>query len=154
MASDDDKKITLALFTANCTIYAKEILGIEPSLADVKTQKLAEISVFDASSAVNSFTIGSTSLWPDRAMRATLMRRFEAEQASGLTETTLWYGTASIQLKVANAITLLNAIEIYACQCYDVTAKHKAAVNAMTETSQVESYNYKTGYPDKLNFTL
>ena len=48
MASDDDKKITLALFSANCTIYAKTILGMEPSLADVKAQKLAEISVYDA----------------------------------------------------------------------------------------------------------
>lgn len=154
MASDDDKKITLALFTANCTIYAKKILGMVPSLSDVKAQKLAEISVYDASSAVNSFTIGSTSLWLDRALRATLMRRFEAEKENGVTETTLWYESTALKLNVDTAITILNAIEIYACQCYDVTAKHKADVEALDSIDAIESYEYTKGYPSKLHFTL
>lgn len=154
MATDDDKKIELALFTANCTICAKNILGMEPTLSDVKEKKLVEISAYDASSAVNSFTIGSTSLWLDRAMRATLMRRFEAEKASGVTETTLWYGSTALKLSVATAITILNAIEIYACQCYDVTAKHKADVEALDSIDAIESYEYTKGYPSKLNFTL
>lgn len=154
MATDDDKKIKLALFTTNCIIYAKNILGIEPTLSDVKEKKLVEISAYDASSNVNSFTIGTTSLWLDRSMRATLMRRFEAEKSNNVTETTLWYGSTTLKLPVATAITILNAIEIYACQCYDVTASHKAAVEALNSIEAIEKYEYKTGYPDKLTFAV
>lgn len=154
MATDDDKKIELALFTANCTICAKNILGMEPALTDVKKKKLAEIGVYDASSEVNSFTIGNVSLWLGRDFRSTLMRRFEAEKANGVTDTTLWYGSDTLKLRVERAISILNAIEIYACQCYDVTASHKAAVEALNSIEAIEKYEYKTGYPDKLTFAV
>lgn len=153
MASDDDKKITLALFTANCTIYAKKILGMEPSLSDVKAQKLAEISVYDASDAVNSFTIDGKNIWLSKDTRLALRQRFAAEKVVGITSTTLWYGTYKFSLGVDKALDMLNAIEIYACKCYDITAAHKAAVQAMTDIKDILSYDFKVGYPDKLSFT-
>lgn len=154
MVSDDDKKITLALFAANCTIYAKEILGMEPSLSDVKAQKLAEISVYDASDAVNSFTIDGKNIWLSKDTRLALRQRFIAEQASGIKNTSLWYGAEQFNLSVSNALPMLNSIEIYACQCYDVTAKHNADVEALDSIDAIESYEYTKGYPSKLNFTL
>ena len=48
---------------------------------------------------------------------------------------------------------MLNAIEIYACKCYDITAAHKAAVQAMTDFKDILSYDFKVGYPEKLSFT-
>lgn len=153
MASDDDKKITLALFSANCTIYAKTILGMVPSLSDVKAQKLAEISVYDASDAVNSFTIDGKNIWLSKDTRLALRQRFAAEKVVGITSTTLWYGTYKFSLGVDKALDMLNAIEIYACKCYDITAAHKAAVQAMTDIKDILSYDFKVGYPDKLSFT-
>lgn len=153
MASDDDKKITLALFTANCTIYVKKILGMVPSLSDVKAQKLAEISVFDASDAVNSFIIDGKNIWLSKDTRLALRQRFAAEKVVGITSTTLWYGTYKFSLGVDKALDMLNAIEIYACKCYDITAAHKAAVQSMTDIEDILSYDFKVGYPDKLSFT-
>ncbi len=153
MASDDDKKITLALFTANCTIYAKKILGMEPSLSDVKAQKLAEISVYDASDAVNSFTIDGKNIWLSKDTRLALRQRFIAEQASGIKNTSLWYGAEQFNLSVSDALPMLNSIEIYACKCYDITAAHKANVHSMTDIEDILSYDFRVGYPDKLSFT-
>ena len=79
------------------------------------------------------------------------MRRFEAEKASGVENTTLWYGINKFNLTVDNAINMLNSIEVYACKCYDTTSSHKAAVEALTSIEDVNNYNYKTGYPDKVN---
>ena len=154
MVSDDYEKITLALFTAKCLIYAKKILGIKPSLEDVKTEKLAEINKYDISSAVNSFTIGNTNLWLNRTLRGTLMRRLEAEKSSGVAETTLWHGNKALKLNVDKAITMLNAIEIYASKCYDVTASHKAKVEALNNIDAVKSYDYTVGYPESLAFNV
>lgn len=153
MASDDDKKITLALFTANCTIYAKKILGMEPSLADVKAQKLAEISVYDASDAVNSFTIDGKNIWLSKDTRLALHQRFIAEQASGIKNTSLWYGAEQFNLSVSDALPMLNSIELYACKCYDITAAHKATVQSMTDIEDILGYDFRFGYPDKLSFT-
>lgn len=153
MASDDDKKITLALFTANCTIYAKKILGMEPSLSDLKVQKLAEVSVYDASDAVNSFTIDGKNIWLSKDTRLALRQRFAAEKSAGIMSTTLWYGTYKFSLGVDKTLDMLNAIEIYACKCYDITAAHKATVQSMTDIEDILGYDFRVGYPDKLSFT-
>mgnify|MGYP006374720959 FL=1 len=79
------------------------------------------------------------------------MRRFEAEKASGIENTTLWHGINKFDLTVDDAINMLNNIEVYACKCYDATSSHKAAVKALTSIDDVNNYNYKTGYPDKVN---
>ena len=46
---------------------------------------------------------------------------------------------------------MLYAIEVYASACFDNTAKHKANVMALDSIEEVMSYDYTTGYPDKLN---
>ena len=48
---------------------------------------------------------------------------------------------------------MLNAIEIYACKCYDITAAHKATAQSMTDIEDILGYDFRVGYPDKLSFT-
>lgn len=116
-----------------------------------KASKLAQIDAYDISSNVNSFSINGTSLWLSRNDRNALMRRFEAEKAAGITNTSLWYGTNKFDLEVNDAITMLNRIEVYACKCYDVTAAHKAAVKDLQILEEVNAYDYTQGYPEKIN---
>lgn len=116
-----------------------------------KNAKIKEISDYDVSDNVNSFTIQGVTLWLSRDDRNALMRRFEAEKANNITTTTLWYGTNKFELPIDNAITMLNSIEVYACTCYDVTASHKATVEELTDINEVIDYNYKSGYPEKIN---
>ena len=91
-------------------------------------------------------------MWLDKVMRSGLKLRLDAEQASGKEETVLWYGTEAVGLKVSEAISMLNALEIYASGCYDRTQAHLKAVQDLNDVSKILNYKFEMGYPDKLNF--
>lgn len=124
------------------------------TLEDAKRDKVAEISEYDESEDVNEFTVNGLSMWLDKATRAGLLLRITAEQAVGDTTTTLWFGTISFEIQITQAFQMLYSLEIYASGCYDRTAAHKAAVEALDSIEAVDAYDYTTGYPEKLAFTL
>ena len=47
---------------------------------------------------------------------------------------------------------MLNSLELYALDCYNVTQLHLAAIKKMYIVSQIEEYDYTVGYPEKLLF--
>ena len=91
-------------------------------------------------------------MWLDKATRVGLKLRFEAEIANGQTNTTIWYEGTPYNLELVNALQMLNAIELYASACYDNTQKHINAIKSMTTCDEIKSYDYRTGYPEKLRF--
>lgn len=131
---------------------------VEPSptpsqlLATAKREKIRELEQYDQSDSVNEFTFHTVPMWLDKATRDGLHLRLLAEQTAGKEATTLWFGTHSFEIPIANAFQLLYAIEVYASACYDRTAAHKAAIEALTSVEDVEGYDYAEGYPEKLNF--
>jgi hypothetical protein len=125
---------------------------IVPTLEEIKARKVEEILAYDNSEAVNEFSMSGLPIWLDKATRAGLLLRFEAESKVGRETTTLWYGGQSFTLPLAQAQQILIALELYASECYDRTQAHIAAVNAMESKEAVESYDYTTGYPQKLLF--
>lgn len=133
-----------------------EYIAPEPTTEELLTtarqRKVREIERYDSSSEVNIFYVDSKPIWLDKATRAGLLLRFQAEKAQGLVSTALWYNGVQFPLSVDNAIAMLYAIELYASACYDNTQRHLAAVNALTTVEEIEQYDYKVGYPDKLNF--
>jgi hypothetical protein len=133
-----------------------EPIPYEPTEEEIlnreKEYKIEEILRYDSSPEVNCFYIADQEMWLDKATRVGLKLRFDAEIASGQTNTTLWYEGTPFNLELANAVQMLNAIELYASACYDNTQKHVAAINALTTAEEVEVYNYRTGYPAKLRF--
>lgn len=58
-----------------------------------------------------------------------------------------------LMLTCDKAISLLSAIEMYAVQCFDTTAKHKVAVSELTTIEEVEKYDITAGYPERLEIT-
>lgn len=124
----------------------------EELLNKAKEDIIREIGYYDSSLAVNSFYIGDVEMWLDKATRAGLKLRFEAEIAMGRETTTLWYGSYQYPLMLSQAIQMLYAIEIYASMCYDNTQAHIAKVNMFNSIDEVKKYNYMTGYPEKLRF--
>ena len=124
----------------------------EPTLEDVKESKVAEILAYDSSEAVNEFSMGGLPIWLDKATRAGLLLRFEAEAKAGRTSTTLWYNGLPFTLPLTYAQEILIALELYASACYDNTQNHIAEVQKLDSKEAVESYDYTTGYPQKLLF--
>lgn len=115
--------------------------------------KITEINEYDSSSNINSFTINGITLWLTRDQRANLTRGFEAQKKAGYDKVNIWYNNQPINLLVDDAINILSAVEVYAVECFNVTSAHKKQVSALKDIDEINSFNIKTGYPDKLTFT-
>lgn len=126
----------------------------EPTIEDYKKNKIREITKFDSSSEVNGFYIGDQEMWLDKATRVGLKLRFETEMEDGDIETTLWYNGIPFILNLITANQMLHSIEKYASKCYDNTQRHIGNVNKLTTIEEIEVYNYKIGYPEKLVFNI
>ena len=126
----------------------------EPTIEDYRRNKIREITRFDSSPEVNIFYIGEQDMWLDKATRVGLKLRFETEMEDGDTETTLWYEGIPFILNLTTANKMLHAIEKYASKCYDNTQRHIGNVNKLTTIEEIEAYDYKIGYPEKLVFDV
>lgn len=122
-------------------------------LGAAKAAKIFEIDNYDTSDAVNSFTLDGESVWLDKNTRVGLMNSTQIQKAAGQETTTLWFGGKSYTIPCDTAIQMLSALELYALGCYNVTAEHKAAVEALEDVESIEAYDYTTDYPEMLVFT-
>ena len=97
-------------------------------------------------------------MWLDKATRVGLMNSTTIEKAAGNETTTLWFAIGGMETQIVvpcdGAIQMLSQLEMYALDCYNRTAAHKAAVAKLTTKEEVEAYDFTTGYPEKLSFTI
>lgn len=124
----------------------------EELLSRAKRNKVREIEAYDSSSEVNCFYMQGQQMWLDKATRAGLMLRFQSEQAIGQEITTLWYNGCSYEIPILEATQMLYALELYASQCYDNTQRHLAEIQRLNTIEEIESYDYKSEYPEILRF--
>ena len=115
---------------------------------------LAEIEKHDTSSAVNGFILNGQRVWLDKATRVGLMNSTTIAKAMGQPTTTLWLGDAKLVVECDKAIQLLSALEMYALECFNVTAVHKKAVAEMSTVESVLAYDYTAGYPEMLEMSV
>ena len=123
-------------------------------LKQAKVDKIAEIAAYDTSSSVNGFVLNGLLVWLDKATRVGLMNSTTIAKASGKQTTTLWLGGLKLVVDCDKAIQLLSALEMYALECFNVTASHKQAVSELTTIEEVEAYDYKSGYPKMLEMSV
>ena len=115
---------------------------------------LAEIERHDTSSAVNGFMLNGQRVWLDKATRVGLMNSTSIAKAMGQPTTTLWLGDVKLVVECDKAIQLLSALEMYALECFNVTAAHKKAVSEMNTVEEVLEYDYTAGYPEMLEMRI
>lgn len=123
-------------------------------LERAKADKIAEITAYDTSSSVNGFMLNGLLVWLDKATRVGLMNSTTIAKAAGQQTTTLWLGGIKLVVDCDKAIQLLSALEMYALECFNVTASHKAAVSELTIIEEVEAYDFKAGYPKMLEMSV
>ena len=115
---------------------------------------LAEIEKNDTSSAVNGFMLNGQRVWLNKDTRVGLMNSTQIAKAMGKTTTTLWLGDVKLVVECDKAIGLLSALEMYALECFNVTAAHKKAVSEMSTVEEVLAYDYTAGYPKILEMSV
>ena len=123
-------------------------------LARAKREILKHIEAYDTSSAVNGFVLNGAVVWLDKATRVGLMNSTTIAKAMGQATTTLWLGDTKLEVGCDMAIQLLSALEMYALECFNVTAAHKKAVAELTDIGEVLSYDITAGYPAQLRMEV
>lgn len=155
--TDDGEKLTEERTSKQYSydVYWLDDVGVlGNALKAAKKAVVAEIEAYDASSAVNGFTLNGSLVWLDKATRVGLMNSTNIAKATGSATTTLWLGGARMVVPCDKAIQLLSALEMYALGCFNVTASHKAAVEALTTIDEVLAYDYTQGYPEQLKMEV
>ena len=124
------------------------------TIEEAKEILLAEIDAYDKSSAVNGFALNGAVVWLDKATRVGLMNSTSIAKGMGQATTTLWFGGMKIVVNCDKAIGLLSALEMYALECFNVTAAHKKAVAELNTVEEVLGYDYTKGYPEQLKMEV
>ena len=123
-------------------------------LEAAKTEVGTAITAYDSSSSVNSFILNGMEVWLDKATRVGLMNSTSIAKNMGQEKTSLWLGSYQLEVDCDKAIQLLSALEMYALECFNVTAAHKKAVSELDNIEAVLTYDYKSGYPEKLKMEV
>lgn len=142
-------------YNSVCTAYEEwKQERNDAQLLFAKQQKIAEIDAYDKSSAVNGFSLNGATVWLDKSTRVGLMNSTTITKAMGQPTTTLWLGESKMEVPCDTAIQLLSALEMYALECFNVTAAHKVAVSELTTIEEVEKYDITAGYPAQLKMEV
>ena len=123
-------------------------------LKQAKADKIAEIAAYDTSDKVNGFMLNGLLVWLDKATRVGLMNSTTIAKAAGQKTTTLWLVGLKLVVDCDKAIQLLSALEMYALECFNVTAAHKAAVEELKTIKEVEAFDVTADYPQQLVMKL
>ena len=134
--------------------YQEPIPTEVEKLEQAKANKIAEIAAYDTSSSVNGFVLNGNKVWLDKETRVGLMNSTTIAKSAGQKTITLWLGSMKLVVDCDKAIQLLSALEMYALDCFNVTASHKQAVSELTTIEEVEAYDYKVGYPKMLEMSV
>lgn len=113
-----------------------------------------QIDKYDTSPSVNGFMLNGLRVWLNKDTRVGLMNSTQIAKAMGKTTTTLWFGGMQIEVNCDKAIGLLSALEMYALECFNVTAAHKKAVAELNTVEEVLEYDYTKGYPKILEMSV
>ena len=123
-------------------------------LEAAKTEVETAITAYDSSSAVNAFLLNGIQVWLDKATRVGLMNSTSIAKNMGQEKTSLWLGSYQLEVDCDKAIQLLSELEMYALECFNVTAAHKKAVSELDNIEAVLTYDYKSGYPEILKMEV
>lgn len=123
-------------------------------LKQAKVDKIAEITAYDKSSAVNSFLLNDKQRWLDIDLRRSLSYSTNILKEDGEKTVDIWFDTECETMDIDNALYMLKELEIYAKQTNNVTHQHRAEVMDLTSIKDVEAYDVTKGYPEKLVFSF
>lgn len=150
--SEGKEFYNLQQYTKKASILADKILNPSDTLNQMKNEKIIDIDNYDKSSEINSFSYQGKEYWLPRETRVSVMNTANILKNNNISDMDLWLDTTHVRLPVESIIQMLTQLEKYALECYNRTAQHKLNVLNLSTEEEVASYNYKTGYPKKLQF--
>jgi hypothetical protein len=141
-------------------IHESYELTEEELLGSAKSRKLDEINQYDSSKEVNicyvKTELDNIPYWANKTERSSL--KSAIHDCIAMSRETyrldLREVGVSIDINCEKLLSMLSALEVYAIDCYNKTTDHIYAVNNLTTVKEIEAYDYKVDYPEKLTFEL
>lgn len=123
-------------------------------LREAKDIKFSEIESYDESPNVNGIIVNGSQVWIPADKRAILKTSVDAYKALGIkTITKVWEGV-EYTATADEWLLMIAKVEVYASECYNTTARHKAAVEALDNIEDVEAFDITSDYPQMLEFHI
>ena len=140
---------------SNALVHAFNVNVDDSELFDAaKEMLLALNSAYGSSEDVNVFHYEDKDFWIDKETRAAILSRIDAEEEKGKTNTNFSAGnTHFFNIPIASVREILNDLEVYAAECYDMTQSHQLAIQDLELYADVYEYDYQDGYPEPLTFS-
>ena len=142
----------------------EELLNTEPTTEQILLQaienKLFYLNLHDHSDKVNNCIINyknqEINYWIDVTKRTELEKAVKNYMDSGRSTYRLDLRDKQISITISceKLLQMLQALEIYAIDCYNVTTNHIYTLKSMTSIEAIEAYDFTTGYPDMLIFNI
>ena len=132
----------------------------EPTIEDYRRDKIREIERHDSSPEVNKCYIKTAgnelSYWANKSERSSL--KSAVNDCIIMNRNTYRLDLRDLGLSVDidcnKLLEMLSALEVYAIDCYNKTTDHIFNVNGLTTIEEIENYDYRSGYPEKLIFEI
>lgn len=141
-------------------VYNEHMPTAEEVLIKAKDEKIRELVEYDESEDVNDFIIvyqgKDMHYWADKTERNELKNAVRDCISMGrdVYRLDLRDKGVSITLPCEALLQMMAALEVYAIDCYNKTTDHEYAIRALGNKEEVEAYDFKVGYPDKLRFEV
>ena len=148
-ADEEREAKTIKVYHAD---FIQRVSFFDNALGVIKEEAIEQITEYDQSEDVNSFTLQGKQMWLPKETRVGLVNSITIEKNAGKETTVLWFDGERYELPVDTALQMLSTLELYAVQCYNTTAMHKANVISLESVCDVVNYDYTLHYPEKLNF--
>ena len=135
------------------TLLPSKIKNLEEYvLRRIKDIIIDKITKYDVSENVNLFYLRGNPMWLNDIKRTSLIKSTNIRKSQGAITTVLWDDDNNkYDIPVDMALNMLNTLEMYALDCYNMTAKHKKNISEMDSIEDVLNYDYMAGYPKILH---
>lgn len=135
------------------TLLPSKIKNLEEYvLRRIKDIIIDKITKYDVSENVNLFYLRGNPMWLNDIKRTSLIKSTNIRKSQGAITTVLWDDDNNkYDIPVDMALNMLNTLEMYALDCYNMTAQHKKNISEMDSIEDVLNYDYMAGYPKILH---
>lgn len=135
------------------TLLPSKIKNLEEYvLRRIKDIIIDKITKYDVSENVNLFYLQGNPMWINDIKRTSLIKSTNIRKSQGAITTVLWDDDNNkYDIPVDMALNMLNTLEMYALDCYNMTAQHKKNISEMDSIEDVLNYDYMAGYPKILH---
>ncbi len=129
-------------------------------LKRAKSRKIDEINEYDSSVDVNicyiKTPLDTIPYWANKTERSSLKSAVQDYMALGRETYRLDLREVGVSVDIVceKLLQMLSALEVYAIDCYNKTTDHIYAVNNLTTVEEIDIYDYRVDYPEKLTFNL